>query len=510
METAATDFDILVSRGFDPEKIRMALASSCGDMRKATLILSNQLDPSEAVGWTSTSDTDWANHKDMYIPTRTENRALWKSPIYVRVASFRHADDETVLFVLNIVLKDGQHFEKLRRLSSFVSFYKSLPDRLVNNFVNKFPKRNLIPWKSSVEKIELKRMLLEEWMRELCMNEACMRDRTVLVALCNFLEIEGKRLSVNKADDPAEARVVTLSNYKEDWVAVPEKSLSRLPVSINSLAAGMPFKVRTSTIFSTEEDKTMLNDLLTGSVDASDLQLSKDMLRDRIIINGRRYAGAFSKRPGTNEKTHSQSEADELKALRDVLAIAEEVVNAVLISSGFADSFGIGAVRSICMRALKYASRTYSAFVCHTALHHIVDLSDSEVCVVPESLLAMPLVMKFTASAPPVPFAAPVLKCELQAATVYRLCFGEDLHTLFQCKTVYCKTFREIPKKEKNDSSHSSSVSSDSNSDLEAEAEAVPAPPIPENKFIKECDSEAYLILTKETTTTSRDWGHPR
>ena len=606
MKSDATDFDILVGRGFEPEQVRKALSLSQGDLKKAMLVLSKNLEPSEATGWTTNTDADWVNHVSNNNPVRAENRALWKSPIYVRVGSYRRMDDETIFFVLHVIMKDGRQYERTKRLSQFCTFYDSLPRGLFGDFKNKFPKRSLIPWKNKSESIEKKRALLEEWMRELCMNEMCMSNREVLGALLRFLEVEETAATTGTATSAAAAaaRVVKLSDYKEDWIAVPEKSLSRIPVPFHTLSSGMPFKVRVGTVFSSEADQAMLKGLLEGSTDTSDAQLSKDLLRDRIIINGRRIVGAAS-------KSKDGAEGDNLQALHDVLTVAEEMANAVLVSSGFREAFTDENIRLICLRALKKASRTYSAFLCHTALHKIVDLESApEVCIVPESLLAMPLVMRFAVSTPPVSYAPPVLRCELQAATVYRFCSGEDLKTEFQCKTVFCKTFREIAKRKESPKAikcppsvatlamaskppppacESSPIASGSPSDLEVAGYTMPAPipmscstpprsvarsspmspgssrssappspttpPPPENgspslkykaafsglnlspdsdtesssdagnpilaprdlKAVKrksfekpkigEHDSEAFIVLVKETLTTSRDWG---
>lgn len=605
MKSDATDFDILVGRGFEPAQVRKALSLSQGDLKKAMLVLSKNLEPSEAAGWSTNTDADWVNHVSNNNPVRAENRALWKSPIYVRVGSYRRMDDETIFFVLHVIMKDGRQHERTKRLSHFNAFYDSLPRGLFGDFKNKFPKRTLIPWKNKSESIEKKRALLEEWMRELCMNEVCMSNREVLGALLRFLEVEEAppARGVTNEADPA-ARVVKLSDYKEDWIAVPEKSLSRVPVPFHTLSGGMPFKVRVGTVFSSDADQAMLAGLLEGGTDTSDAQLSKDLFRDRIIINGRRIVGAASK-PKEGEG------GDALQALHDILAVAEDMATAVLVASGFRDSFSDENIRSICLRALKKASRTYSAFLCHTALHKIVDLESApEVCIVPESLLAMPLVMRFAVSTPPVSYAPPVLRCELQAATVYRFCSGEDLNTEFQCKTVFCKTFREMATRKESPKAikcppsvatlalaskppppacESSPIAAGSPSDLEVAGYTMPAPipvscstpprsaqrispmspgssrssappspvtpPPPENgspslkykaafsgmnlspdsdtesssdtgnpvavprdlKAVKrksfepfkrgEHDSEAFIVLVKETSTTSRDWG---
>lgn len=568
MSTDATDYDILVNRGFDPFQVRRALALARGDMDKTVQLLAHNIDPDDAVRWTTNTDADWINHVADRNPTRAVNRALWKSPIYVRVGSHRRQDDGTILFVLNVIMKDGRQYERLRRLSQFYSFHDSLPRGLLNNFVNKMPKRSLLSWNKTVTSIEGKRVLLEEWMRELCMDEVCMTNPEVLGSLMRFLEVE------EDVEVPSEqTHAVRIADYKEDWIAIPEKSLSRLPVPFTSIAAGMPFKVRLGVLFPSEDEKRMIDDLLSSGSDTSDVQLSKDLQRDRIIINGRRIAGAASKK---NERPDKESTGTaHLRALHEVLTVAEEMACAVLQVSGYLDSFSTECIRAMCLRALRIVCRTYSAFVSHTALHKIVDLqSDPSICIVPESLLAMPLVMRFAVSTPPTTYVPPVLRCEVQAATVYRFCTGDDLKTLLQCKIVFCKTFREMAKKKDSpqssqgiatkfpsrpidcatppnlcmysykDENHQKALPSSGSvrresappspppengspplkykssvapraleSDSDDDSAVAPVAQVPVqlkppgiNHSSGEHDSEAFIVVLKETTTTSRDW----
>ena len=158
------------------------------------------------------------------------------------------------------------------------------------------------------------------------------------------------------------------------------------------------------------------------------------------------------------------------------------------------------------LRALREVGRTNSAFICHTSLHKIIDLSAvPDTLIVPESTLAMPLVVRFSAAAPPLPHAPPVLKCDVQAATVYRLCVGEDLRTIMQLKVTFRKTLREM------------------NVTAAAARPAMlvlPPPPSPTAAAAAvnggTCggaigpagvyDSEAFIVLEKETMSTSRDW----
>lgn len=531
MKPIVTDFDVLVQRGFEPCEVRRCLAASHGDVDKAVMLLSHRIDAAEAESWSGNSDADWANHIAGHDPLRAANRALWKSPIYVRVGSHRRLDDGQVAFILSVIMKDGRHFERMKRLSQFISFYDNLPRKLIASLKNKMPKRSVMPWKNSNEGIEKKRVLLEEWMRELCMSEACMSNSDILNNFFRFLEVEEQPIF-----SASEKHVVVLADYKEDWVLVPEKSLSRLPIEFHSFSAGMPFKVRMATVFAAAADRAMLDALDLNKTDTSDIQLSKDLSRDRIIINGRRIVGA---------KTKGSCE-DQLQALHDILGITEEVVTAVLISSGHQDAFSLDIIRKMCLRALKLASRTYSAFVSHSALHKIADLkSTPDIIIVPESCLAMPIVMKFAVTAPPVPSAPPVLRCELQAATVYRFCTGDDLEPVLQCKVVFCKTFREMPQRKKQliaapiCSTHPNQTTAVSPSKVEKAHHAIePSNLLPgatilhhdsnnisilegdiilcgavshqmkssseESKI--EHDSEAYFILVKETTTSSRDW----
>lgn len=85
-------------------------------MRRAQLWLAQKNDCFGS-GWSAETDGDWVNHTPSNaLPVYQTNRALWKSPIYVRVASCSRTEGDIVLFTINIVLKDGQQLERKKRL----------------------------------------------------------------------------------------------------------------------------------------------------------------------------------------------------------------------------------------------------------------------------------------------------------------------------------------------------------------------------------------------------------
>ena len=59
--------------------------------------------------------SDWAHHvsaKD--LPALAANRALWKSPYYIRISTSVKETD-TVYFTLSIITKNGKQVERKKR-----------------------------------------------------------------------------------------------------------------------------------------------------------------------------------------------------------------------------------------------------------------------------------------------------------------------------------------------------------------------------------------------------------
>ncbi len=261
------------------------------------------------------------------------------------------------------------------------------------------------------------------------------------------------------------------------------------PVPLDRLGAGIPCQIKLSVIFASAEDRALLAP--NTASDDSKRQVAKDLGRDRVVINGRRIVGGEVAPSGGGD------------ALDALLAIAAEAAQAAAVAAGLDDAFSADQCRHLAWRALKDSSRTNSAFICHTSLHKIIDLSAvPDTLIVPESTLAMPLVIRFSAAAPPLPHAPPVLKCDVQAATVYRLCVGEELRTIMQLKVTFRKTLREMK----------AAVVASSWPATGLTPPPPPPPPLaaaggrstgsPAGVY----DSEAFIILEKETMSTSRDW----
>jgi hypothetical protein len=116
------------------------------------------------------------------------------------------------------------------RLSQFISFYESLPRQMMNQFTNKFPVANAIPWKHREETIEKKRVVLEEWLRELCMSEACMSDKAILRSLEEFVDVHDEdEAAQSPVRPPGEPAIVRLTDYRDDWVTVPDRVITKIP-----------------------------------------------------------------------------------------------------------------------------------------------------------------------------------------------------------------------------------------------------------------------------------------
>lgn len=187
----ATDLAQLVKRGFAEKESQHALAVANGNVDEAMKILTAK----EAdISWTKETPADWVIGQNQRAHT-AEARGLWKSPFYISVPSWMKESktgDEHVEYTINIIPLIGKSWKIVKRYSEIASFRNSLRYSILNKINNPFPSSShgLLSFVISVtnEDIENRRVGLEEWFREFCLNEAAMTDTKTLEQLSIFIE----------------------------------------------------------------------------------------------------------------------------------------------------------------------------------------------------------------------------------------------------------------------------------------------------------------------------------
>lgn len=375
---AATDLDAIIALGYPEYLARHALKTVRGDRAAAiqlvrrmndSMTASSQIKKADS-SWRGEGDDDWINYiPTTSLPSMAQNRALWKSPIYVSVNSGRTLESQDQVYQLNISLKDKRQWSVERTYSDFVSFRASLP--IANSFKlsNRFP----LPWpplipltNASVEKRFLK---LQEWLRELTLDESMMADKIVLKHLYRFIDADshGGPVCIEHSQDLVltHRQFLLEYNFSLRIKDLPTLSHSIVFRDMNILASKLPFKINLP---------PPPNPVISSVADSSDNQLAKDFSRDRIVVNGKRLLGSLVMLPAL---VNTVQEAIEF------LLLTREI-NCKMQSESLVD---------FCKYALRAISRTESAFLSHSTIMSMIDCSamDNPVLVVPESTLASPV-----------------------------------------------------------------------------------------------------------------------
>lgn len=132
----------------------------------------------------------------------------------------------------------------------------------------------------------------------------------------------------------------------------------------------------------------------SGGQDTTLAQIKKDLLRDRIIIQGQRVEGAESGLEGVL-RISAQAATDVITASGGSVVSTESLSRAPT-SVPPPSEFSSEMIEELCITALQQIGRTESAFVSFSCLHHVVDMTlQPDIIVVPESTLARPLLMRF-------------------------------------------------------------------------------------------------------------------
>mmetsp|Transcript_21334 Transcript_21334/g.39826 ORF Transcript_21334/g.39826 Transcript_21334/m.39826 type:complete len:757 (-) Transcript_21334:266-2536(-) len=407
LNDAATDLDKLVAQGFEESVCRDALAMAKGNV---PLALQQLREASRGDGTTSRltwvgevegewRDKDMAPGEVMGGVMSAEARALWKSPYYIRIGDFTRdkkspnsKTKDLVFYTVMVSSRDGQSWKLTKSLSDFYSFWINLPFGMglhsKLHLKTGFPlmKLNSLSLKSAVlgtfrnqmteQEIEDRRVLLENWLRELCLDEDCMTNAPFLAALENFVEADkNKNMGKPPAIMPLPSKGVRRTSTADlhSWVKLPaHTTTSPFPVSYADMQASLPTKLDLEEVFGDSyQDSNALAESITDK-DTTVKQLAKDMSRDRVVIQGKRYQGV-------------DCGLDEL--IEEGILAAQKALD-----EGNALPISKEALSELTLRSLRQISRTESAFVSHTALSLAISLQDTpDLAIVPESLLAEPL-----------------------------------------------------------------------------------------------------------------------
>lgn len=339
----------------------------------------------------------------------------------------------------------------------------------------------------SSEAEERRRQMLDEWIRELTMSEKCMSNDDVLQKVRSFVakpstEPAGCSLSTSSSSSVAKSTFSPLSygsivDKQALFLAIKQirKFLPQhFPVTVaeldDMLTAG-PFRL----------DIADFKEISGGINSSDDDQLRKDLSRDRIVVNGRRFQGGGSSSEFFQEIVVACS-----TTVTELMSSAQLVP---LLSPPDSETF----VKSL----LRQLSRTESAFLSLCLLNTIVDIpgssssssseEDSNIVLVPEAMLAEPMQItiellerKPTSSMSKINAAAAAnreycIDCELNTSTVYRFCDDVTMSTLLQCRVVYSKRVYGM-------------LGGNGSSSITEKA------------------GKSYLVFIRETKTTSRDW----
>jgi hypothetical protein len=249
-----------------------------------------------------------------------------------------------------------------------------------------------------------------------------------------------------------------------------------------------------------------------------DYQLEKDLVRDRLVINGKRHQGSLDPSPNSSNATSSmnsstspskldaglQSSPTSTTPFLDVIvgscvSSINEILSSHKIHKKSAEVFSKSVVRTM--------SRTESAYLSLLCVNKVIDLFPPPVdsvaeddfamppLIVPESILADPILINLKVlerkSKPPLSPSPSRLSmprdccidCEGQTSTVFRVCAGESMQTLLQFRVVYSRRVYGML-------SAPAPLSSDS-ANVHAIVEKV---------------GSAHLVFYRETKTTARDW----
>lgn len=554
-----TDIDVLVNLGYPRELARKSLAEANGNRAAALEIIRLAGRGDNNKEWKSyKTDRDWQNSiVSADLPKDSQMRALWKSPLTAHVNSFFRNDNRTLMFRCHIITH-SRDWSCDKSPDDFLQFKSSLALGTTLWFKNSLP----LAWRYSCYSIfrsvmstedlsdaEKMRQMLDDWVRELTLSERCMSDETLLNKTLQFFgseEVEMEALINSSASGShrscdedyrtlgAVGAVGLYDGRRDNSPSFTDvlRKIRTMPADYFPLTVGEleqllssgPFKIDVS------QFPHLMNSLTASNSDTTNLkksaseenpfsQLEKDLVRDRLVINGTRYQGA----------QHSSSPT---LFFDKVVGACVACIGNVLTSSFRVTQQKQADVKPVKLSAdslelfaktlLKAMSRTESAYVSLLGVNSILDLSltpapeshsskgDDDMpfptVLVPESVLADPILINFqlmqrkpSSSSPAQPSHVSkrecCVDCEGQTGTVYRVCAGEQLNTLLQIRVVYSYRSFAMLADPVNSTSNSTSTVTGSKAEHSGADSCVFHKPGP-----------VHLVFMRETKTTSRDW----
>lgn len=559
-----TDIDILVKLGYPREIARLALAQADGDRSEALEIIRLGGRDGHNTEWKSYKpDEDWKNSiAAVDLPKDSQMRALWKSPVTAHVNSFFRESNGIFLYRCHVITRSGD-WTCNRKLQDFIDFRATLPLGTTIWFKSTLPSA----WTNTMFTLldplttESTRQMLDDWVRELTLSERCMSDDGLLEKIMQFFanNTTGEQLGTAVAATDTSASGLEKcksgecrpaiglydsrsdnrdgSSFPEILKKIRTVHADSFPVSLatlDRLLSSGPFKIDVSEFPELVElakggHRKKGSGRGQGTEKAGcDSQLAKDVVRDRLIINGTRY---------------QCSSSDSLPAvfLESLVSACVTSLDNVISSPSFANLHGTAGAGAdgvlhedlvdFSLNILRAMSRTESAYISLLGISAILDLSltlsgpspsgsaggggggcdvvsecdmPSPPMVVPESTLADPILINFQAlerKTAPLPHKSflsqpPVrererescVDCEGQTSTVYRVCGGGRLDTLLQFRVVY---------------SHRSfgMLSSAQSEEVMGKGKGSRT-----HQLLSEKAGPVHLVFVRETKTTARDW----
>lgn len=527
---APTDLDHLVSLGFDRNEVQLAMTATRGDKAAALLILKKGRVAGDESSWRGDLKDDFTSGVNTNaLPNSAVNRALWKTPIYIRVGQTRTRSQKT-FYVCSVVKKNGESWKVERSYSEFLKLKNSFPLFSTASFKNPFPSKNDIVSLFGSINIETRRQQLEEWMRELCLHEECMRNGTILALLGEFVEehlhnaagfrhatgataanmaqsLPGGGSTSPLAPGP-NARYSTATNPNVATstspagptaipsVAAPDPLLALPlvtgPLTFHQLKDSLPFRLAVpdeqlpGRSHTDDATANIVNtDISTGSGDQSLKQLTKDYSRDRLVLQiSYRLEGSHS------------SIAQIVGTMKDIVAQLLQAQDKQPLSTSMPSNFFVSILRKI--------GRTESAYITHASFARLLaDRTDGEladagidrndlpaapcVIIVPESSLAEPIKISFRIKHRGESQRGEwCLQTDCEAATSFRVNDAEDteLATLLQCKLTLHKVIFGMPQ-----------LSTESGIQVVRE--------------FQERAGKSLIVVDKDMRCTARDWHTP-
>jgi hypothetical protein len=461
-EDAATDVEYLANLGFDRGAVNRAMSATRGDRKAALVILRGG--GGDAGAWRGELKDDFTSGLGAAsLPIIAENRAVWKTPYYVRVGETR-TRNETTYYVCTVVKKNGETWKIEKRFSQFLLLKNSFPFWSTHSFSNPFPpKKDLIALFGGVN-TETRRQQLEEWVRELCLNEECMRNETILGLLGAFVE-ESKHQpplsasstgsvsppSISPMSPAQNPRYVTASSKTPQgpllgsdpsppaltvaWTSSPPLPLPLLsgPLNYVQLKSALPFRI------AVPPDLIAASISSSSSLAAEEKQLNKDYSRDRLIL-----------------QSHVRLEGSSM-SISQIVATMKELVANLLgqqnkqpLSNSLDDMFFLS--------VLKRMGRTESAFITFGSFSRLLESGPDEeasvstpfdtqpIMIIPESSLAEPIKIFFSLKNRE-GTGEWCLQADCEAGTSFRVNDAEsdDINTLLQVKITYQAVFFGMP-----------------------------------------------------------------